>query len=738
MVFRKNIWGKLIALGFMLALLLGVGGLIIPGTASAEIAVTITGDGVNTETTFTQADLEAMTQVQAQYSAINTYPTKKLYVGRGVKLADLLTAAGIKDDARLITVTATDGFSMTFTKAELLEDTRYYYPGLKENAEYDGWVAGSPDGAVAVDAILALSNADGTSFDNLSTGNAPVLMIGQRWITEQTANAFVKYVGTVEVSTATPEKWENPAATPDSGTIAEGTQVTLSTSDMNEDSIYYTTDGSDPTFASSMYNWIKKRWWSSRSDDLATINHPISISQDVTIKAVAVGFGKEDSDIVSFTYQVSPAPVLLTPEVTSRGDVSLTFNKAMSDPTGIDAEDQFTVLVDGQSVAVTAVVKTNTAEKIKLELATKVIGGQVVTVAYSKSDDLNKQVKAADGNAVESFSAQNVTNGLTPPATFVLTADTSDNTLGQAIDITFTDDAAWRAAITGITVNGTPLSSEQYTLSAGNLNITASIFTAAGDYTVVVTATGYEDATVTQHITSADGVFTVSGSSIASHSYSLAELKAMTATTATYGSKSCTGVALGNLLTGLGITDGTCTVAVNTADNYETEPILVSDILDPANNYLLTYAIDGSDIVIDGDKYLTPLRLYHGTASNTVYKHVESITISAGSVAPETWTDYTTTKQKGTSDPWTIAFNKEVDPSSITGNIYVATDEAGTSKVTGVLAEPVQGNAHQVQVSPPENGWQPGQTYYLFISSRVQSSGGKTLNSGIRMCFTVN
>jgi hypothetical protein len=85
----------------------------------------------------------------------------------------------------------------------------------------------------------------------------------------------------------------------------------------------------------------------------------------------------------------------------------------------------------------------------------------------------------------------------TPPT---LTADTTDNTVGQAVDITFTDDEAWRTAISGITVGGTPLTGEQYTVTAGNINIAAAVFTAAGDYSIAVTANGYSDAAVTQTI----------------------------------------------------------------------------------------------------------------------------------------------------------------------------------------------------------------------------------------------
>jgi uncharacterized protein (UPF0264 family) len=72
--------------------------------------------------------------------------------------------------------------------------------------------------------------------------------------------------------------------------------------------------------------------------------------------------------------------------------------------------------------------------------------------------------------------------------------------VGQGVEITFTDDQAWRSAISGITVNGTVLTGEQYTISAGKINLAAGVFTAASDYTIAVTASGYSVATIKQTI----------------------------------------------------------------------------------------------------------------------------------------------------------------------------------------------------------------------------------------------
>lgn len=383
---------KIAILFLVYGLFLGLAGNMLPDVAAAVISIEVKGDGVTMPNTFTQAQLEAMEQVQVRYSAINNWPTKKMYVARGVRLADLLAETGLKDEAKVIKVKATDGYSMTFTRKELLQDMRYYYPGLQESHEYYGYIPGSTEGAVEVETILALANAEGNNFDYLSSIDAPTLMTGQRYVTEQSNSAFVKYVCTIEVTTIAPAKWENPAVTPAAGTVAAGTKVTLSTSNMDGDNIHYTTDGSDPTFESPMYNWIKKRFWNTRANVLETINHPIDVKQNMTIKAIAIGFGKADSDIVSFNYDMFLAAA---------------------------------------------------------------------------------------------------------PA---LTAGNSNNTVGQPVNLTFTDDAAWRGAIASIKVNDNVLSSDQYTVSEGNINIDASVFASAGDYVITVQATGYTGATVTQHL----------------------------------------------------------------------------------------------------------------------------------------------------------------------------------------------------------------------------------------------
>lgn len=303
----RNKWlNKLLTTVLAIVLLAGALNLTAPATAFAEPSnsLEITGDGVTTPVTLTLAQLEAMEQYQHVYSAINTWPTKKWYTGKGVKLRDLLALAGMTDAARLIKFTSNDGYDITLTVKELLKDKRYYFPGLKDNHASDGSIPGSPEGAEEVEPILALLSAEGSDNpDEMNDRDSLLLLLGQRAVSEQTNPLFLKYTNRIEVLTTAPEKWDNPRANIDSGAVVPaGTMVKLSNKSNNEDKIYFTTDGSTPTVNSPMFNWSASRWWPLRPDDLDNVNRPVEIKEDTVIKAVTIGPGKEDSDVVTFTF----------------------------------------------------------------------------------------------------------------------------------------------------------------------------------------------------------------------------------------------------------------------------------------------------------------------------------------------------------------------------------------------------------------------------------------------------
>lgn len=298
---------------------------LVPGVAMADPSnsLEICGDGVTSPATFSLSQLQAMEQHQQVYSAINTWPTKKWYVGKGVKLTQLLDLAGIKEEAGSIKFSSSDGYAVTLTVKELLKDKRYYFPHFKQSSsggDGDGNIPGSTTDKQLAEPIIALVSVEGSNNPRyMNDLNTIMLMMGQRAVTEQNGNLFIKYLNKIEVLNGEPPKWDNPQANPDSGEVAAGTMVALSNIHMDDDKVYYTTDGTTPNMDSPMYNWIAKRWWSARADVLGVYNKPIGpINKNTIIKAITIGPGKADSDVVTFSYTVagdeSPNPQESVPD----------------------------------------------------------------------------------------------------------------------------------------------------------------------------------------------------------------------------------------------------------------------------------------------------------------------------------------------------------------------------------------------------------------------------------------
>ena len=84
----------------------------------------------------------------------------------------------------------------------------------------------------------------------------------------------------------TRERVQDVKAYPAPGTVVPGTAVTLST-ETPDATVYYTTDGTTPTETSTKYT------------------SPITINEAVSIKAIAVKAGLDNSEISSFNYNHS-------------------------------------------------------------------------------------------------------------------------------------------------------------------------------------------------------------------------------------------------------------------------------------------------------------------------------------------------------------------------------------------------------------------------------------------------
>jgi len=269
---------------------------MVLGAAKTVIAqepvLTITGNGVNRELTFSYSELERMTSHISQnaYSAWNTWPTRRTYYARGISLRALLDQAGLSNSATTINIASNDGYNITFLLDDLLAN-RFSFEGSR----------------TAVPAIIALTSGN-RGFGNMYEDDLR-LVFGQLDEQEQTTLGFVRSVRTVTVTNAQVRQLPPPIATAER-TAGGQYSVTLTNSNASA-KIHYTTDGSIPTVHSRMFNVSAPHWQPH-------LNEPFSVSGNTEVRAIAVAFGFRNSEVMSFTPGApvaQPTPVTPTPIV---------------------------------------------------------------------------------------------------------------------------------------------------------------------------------------------------------------------------------------------------------------------------------------------------------------------------------------------------------------------------------------------------------------------------------------
>ena len=122
--------------------------------------------------TFTFDELASMPLVRQAYSAVSSGGTNGIMTAMGVRLVDVITAAGVDvssvDKIAFSNRTGSSGTgsngaggdssTVTASKAWLIDMNRYYYPNLTSTLNYTTGGSGAARNAVRVDAILALKD----------------------------------------------------------------------------------------------------------------------------------------------------------------------------------------------------------------------------------------------------------------------------------------------------------------------------------------------------------------------------------------------------------------------------------------------------------------------------------------------------------------------------------------------------------------------------------------------------
>jgi predicted MPP superfamily phosphohydrolase len=258
---------------------------IIPAELQNSV-LTVKGDGIEGEKRFTFKELAALPHsgFQHLYSTVNNWPTPRFYAAKGINIHSILQAAGVLDKAQVITFRSSDSYEISFTREQLLETRRYYYPQVAD---------GLTEGAELVEPIIAYAYKEGSRNMSEATPDAPCLIIGQSNPMEHSNPAFVVNVNEIVISNKEAEKWEPASTFPQPGKIAPGELVKLQHKDLGLVKLHYTLDGTEPTILSPIYNI---------STYQPQLNVPITIKEDTVIKVLVTGYGKKDSDISSFTF----------------------------------------------------------------------------------------------------------------------------------------------------------------------------------------------------------------------------------------------------------------------------------------------------------------------------------------------------------------------------------------------------------------------------------------------------
>lgn len=231
-------------------------------------------------------DLKDFTNYYEQhvYSYTNNWPTKKKCAAKGINVVKLLKE--LCGDFTNIKVISTDGYWVNLTYNQLVDN--YYYENNKSNIT---------DKKVNVPSTLCWKfSKNYEDFDDCEDIELR-LIVGQKGINDPNAICMVYDIEEIEVYYNENNKWDDFQVNIKPGVIKKGSEIKFTYDSIDKVKIYYTIDGSIPNCESNIYN-------PSTSYFQPELTKPIIINESCTIKAIAIGYGKENSNILEFKYEV--------------------------------------------------------------------------------------------------------------------------------------------------------------------------------------------------------------------------------------------------------------------------------------------------------------------------------------------------------------------------------------------------------------------------------------------------
>lgn len=344
---------------------------------------------------YSLGDLEKIAEkegnIKYQFSGYNRNPAFRIIEdAAGPTIEGILKDAGISAaDNRLMTFIAPDQARESFIASDLFAE-RYYFPnGKKVGNLGDAAGAESYTDKEKVPAMINLNSKD------------KELLMGQIAPNEQNTAVQLKYMaegGKLIIGDEQQEAWQDVAqANYNSGDILPETNIELDIASLvgKKVAIYYTTDGTEPTYGDAIYNYDK--YGNTRT---------IAFAEEgtYTIKVKAIGYGKLDSSTTTFVYNVkdvdSPAvPTDFSATANTYNSVSLKWD-SVSGADGYEvmrseaASGTYQVIKDVKSAAayIDAGLEADTTYKYKVRAYKQLSSGQKVYSSGTSAESVESGV----------------------------------------------------------------------------------------------------------------------------------------------------------------------------------------------------------------------------------------------------------------------------------------------------------------------------------------------------------
>ena len=422
-------------------------------TTAGQKTVTVTYEGKTATFTVTVHPVgTTLTDI-----AVTTPPTKTTYtIGEALDTAGLVVTATYSDGStQVVTGYTTSGFSSTTAGQKTVTVT---YEG--KTATFTVTVNAATLTGIAVTTpptktdynlgeelntagmVVTATYSDGSTqavtgyttsgYDKNTKGNHKVTVTYQGKTAEFEVNVIDPTLQTVA----------KPVASPAAGTYTAAQNVTLTTATSGA-TIYYTTNGTEPTKTSTLYS------------------SAISISATTTLKAIAVKEGMNDSDMLTAVYTITVNKVITSIAVTTPPTKTVYIIGETLNPAGMVVTATYS---DGSTQAVTGYTTSG--------FSSTTAGQKTVTVTY--------EGKTATFTVTVNKTLTSIAITTQPTKTTYDIGDTLD-TAGMVVTATYSDSTT--QVVTGYTTSGFS------SATAGQKTVTVTYEGKTATFTVTVNKT---------------------------------------------------------------------------------------------------------------------------------------------------------------------------------------------------------------------------------------------------------